>query len=217
VGELFSLGSITRDMLSTLIRIFFGVDMALGFFNYAAWSWIVGNKFSIWFLLLSIFSTHLPDTDMIPYLLFRRRYRLISHWVLGHHPLLVLPLVATVSFGAAKVWIPDGLGYTVAIVTTGVFLHFVHDGMDSLGFPWLSPFSMIQFRFQSGKFSVVPQKEIDEWRERATLWMQRGSSAADEISGRTPPMTLAQLLFWGVGIMALVIFIMESSYRNHAA
>ena len=203
-------------MLLTLIRIFFGVDMALGFFNYAGWSWLMARHFNIWFLFLSIFSTHFPDADMIPYLLLRRRYGLISHWVFGHHPLLVLPLAGIVSFGTARVWSPDETGYIVAIVTAGVFLHFAHDGMDILGFPWLSPFSMKRFRFRGGRFSVVSMREIEEWRERVLQSRERGGrSAMDEISGRTPPMTLAQLLFWGAGMMAFVIFVMETRWKYH--
>jgi hypothetical protein len=202
-------------MISTLIRIFFGVDVALGFFNYAAWSWFMAQPFNVWFLLLSIASTHLPDVDMIPYLLLRRRYGLISHWIFGHHPLLVLPLAGFASF-AARIWASTETGYITAIVTAGVFLHFAHDAMGTLGFPWLSPFSMKRFRFRRGRFGVVPNREIEEWREQELQWRQQHErSGTDEISVRTPPMTLAQLLFWGAGIISLVIFLMERNWRYY--
>lgn len=194
-------------MLLTLIRIFLGVDMALGFFNYAAWSWLAGKPFNVCLLCLSIFSTHLPDWDMIPFLVFRRRYRLISHWGIGHHPLLLLPLVAMASFCVSRIWMAGAVGYIVGMVCTGVFLHFAHDGVGKLGFPWLSPFCMTRLRFRGGKFSLVPQNEIDEWNERVALWERHEPSAADEISVRTPPMTLTQVVFWGMGVMAVVIFI----------
>ncbi len=197
-------------MLLTLIRILLGVDMALGFFNYTAWSWLAGHPFNVRLLCLSIFSTHFPDWDMIPYLLLR--HRLISHWVIGHHPLLVLPLVAIASFCASTIWMPDAVDCIVGMASTGVFLHFAHDGMGKWGFPWLSPFSMTRFRFRGGKFSVVPQQEIDAWREQALLWKQREPSAMDEISVRTPTMTVAQLLFWAAGVIAVLVFIVEKSY-----
>lgn len=107
-------------MLSALVRILFGVDMALGCFNYVAWSWIAGQRFSTLFLFLSIFSTHFPDADMIPYLFLRGRYRLVSHWVVGHHPLLLLPFVAVATFAAAKMLLPDRVSYTFALITSGV-------------------------------------------------------------------------------------------------
>jgi hypothetical protein len=160
-------------MQSALIRIFFGVDMALGFFNYAAWSWLMARHFNPGFLLLSLLSTHLPDADMIPYLLLRRRHGLVSHWIFGHYPLLVLPLTGVISFGVARVLLPHETGYLTAMVTTGVFLHFAHDGMNWLGFPWLSPFSMKRFRFHNGRFTMVPQEEIQAWKERAQQWRQQ--------------------------------------------
>jgi hypothetical protein len=191
-------------MLLTLVRILFGVDMALGCFNYVAWSWIAGQRFSALFLFLSIFSTHSPDADMIPYLFLRRRYGLVSHWVVGHHPLLLLPFVAVASFVAARILTPDRVSYTVALITSGVLLHFLHDGASSLGFPWLSPFSQARFRFRSGKPIVVPEAETEQWM---SYWKARERSAADEIAGRTAPVTIAQFLFWGASVLALIVFV----------
>ncbi len=204
-------------MLLTLIRIFLGVDMALGLFNYAVWTWLAGQPFNIWFLFLSLLSTHLPDADMIPYLMFRKRYRLISHWIFAHHPPLVLPFVALASFWAAKIWAPDAVGYTVTLVTTGVFLHFAHDGLHTEGFPWLSPFSLTQFRLRGGKFSAVPESELDEWRERTTRWQQQDPSAFNEISGRAAPISPALLMFWIAGLVVIVLLIVGRNYHNHPA
>jgi hypothetical protein len=156
-------------MLLTLIRIFFGVDMALGFLNYVAWSWAMGQRFNIVFLALSILSTHLPDWDMIPFLLLRKRYRLYSHWIVGHHPIFVLSIVVLGSYFAAKAWAPGVVGYTAGMITCGVLLHFLHDTLNPIGFPWLSPFSLVHFRLQQGKLVIVSQAELDalEKRERA--------------------------------------------------
>jgi hypothetical protein len=201
-------------MILTLSRIFFGVDMTLGFLNYVMCSWFAGQRFSVLFLFLSIFSTHFPDVDMIPYLFFRKRYRLVSHWIFGHHPLLLLPFVAIMSFAAAKIWMPDQVGYAVALTTGGVLMHFIHDGMDALGFPWLSPFCKAHFRFRRWKFNMVPQMEIVEWRNH---WESRERSAGDEISDRAPPITGAHLIFFGTGIFALIIFFIERNYQGNAA
>jgi len=194
-------------MFLTLIRIFFGVDMALGLFNYAVWSWLFGQPFNIWFLLLSLLSTHLPDADMIPYLMLRRRYGIISHWIFGHHPLLVLPLTAGISYLVLKIWMSGAAGYGAVLMTCGVFLHFAHDGFHKLGFSWLSPFSFKYYRFSGGKFSAVPQDELDEWWEKVMAWRQQEKpSAADEISVRAPAITVGQFLIWGVGLVAVIIF-----------
>jgi LexA-binding, inner membrane-associated putative hydrolase len=197
----------------TLLRIFLGVDMALGLFNYAAWTWLFAQPFNISFLCLSLLSTHLPDADMIPYLMFRKRYRLISHWIFAHHPLLLLPLVALVSFIAAKIYAPAAVGYTVTLITTGVFLHFAHDGMHIHGFPWFSPFSLARFRFRDGQFSAVPQHELDEWREKVLHWKQNAPSAADEITVRAAPINWAELLFWVAGAAAVATLICLTRLR----
>lgn len=190
----------------TLVRILFGVDMVLGFLNYVAWSWIAGQRFNVWFLFLSIFVTHFPDVDIIPYILLRKRCRLVSHWIVGHHPLLVLLFVAIISFVSAKMWIPDRIGYTVALTISGVFLHFLHDGMSGLGFPWLSPFSLKRFRFRKGKPIIVPRVETDQWMD---YWKNRNRSAAEEVSGRAEPITLQHLLLWATAMIVLVVFFIE--------
>ena len=194
-------------MLLTLVRIFFGVDMALGFFNYAVLSWLAGQRFNVIFLLISILSTHFPDVDMIPFLILRNRYRLACHWIVGHHPPLVLFFVAAVSYTAAKMWIPDRVGYTTALTTVGVLLHFSHDGTSELGFPWLSPFSLKRFRFRIGKPIIVPQAETDQWTDN---WKARERSAAEEIYDRAEPIKLAHHLLWGAAMLVLVIFFIES-------
>jgi hypothetical protein len=179
-------------MLLTLIRIFFGVDMALGLWNYVAWSWAMGQRFNIVFLALSLLSTHLPDWDMIPFLLLRKRYRLYSHWIVGHHPVLVLSAVVLGSYFAAKTWAPEAITYTVGMITCGVLLHFLHDTINPIGFPWLSPFSRAHFRFKKGKSIIVHQAELDasEKRERAL-----DRTAAAEITDRTEPISRGTFLF----------------------
>ena len=195
-------------MLPILIRVLFGVDMALGLLNYVGWSWCMGQRFNVFLLLLSIFATHFPDVDMIPYLLLRRRYQLISHWIIGHHPLLILCAVAVASFYAASAWLPNKAGYIVGLVTSGVLLHFLHDGMNRMGFPWLSPFTLTRFRFQRGKSLIVQQAEMDEWLNHwKNYWKTHSRTVADEVSVRAEPLGYGHLAFWGVAFLFLVIFV----------
>lgn len=198
-------------MLRIFIKILFGVDMALGFLNYAAWSWLAGQRFNIWFLLLSVLSTHLPDLDFVPFLLLRRRFRLFSHWMIGHHPVPLLFLVAAAGFVAGKIWLPGQTGYLVGLTASGVFLHFLHDGMHRLGFPWLSPFSQTRYRFQRATLMAVPRAEIEQWKNQ---WQSRERSVEQEFSDRLPPLTPAQLLFWGTAALVVVVFAMRTASVN---
>ena len=143
---------------------------------------------------------------MIPYLLLRKRCRLGSHWVLGHHPLLLLPLVTIVSYAAADHWLPGRAGYTAVLITSGVMLHFLHDGKSELGFPWLSPFSPKYFWFRHGKLAVVPPAEVYRWQKYRK---SHDRSVSEEISGRAAPITVGQGLFWGAAMLALVAFYLD--------
>jgi hypothetical protein len=193
-------------MLLTLIRILFGVDVTLGLLNYVAWSWAMGQRFNIIFLALSLFSTHLPDWDMIPFLMLRKRYRLYSHWIVGHHPIFVFPAVVLGSYFAAKAWAPDTVAYTVGMITCGVLLHFCHDTMSPIGFPWLSPFTQMHFRFQRGKSIIVSQAELEasEKHERALC-----RNAASEITDRAEPISKEMFVLWGIGLVAVIVFAMK--------
>jgi hypothetical protein len=194
-------------MLLTLIRVFFGVDMALGLLNFVAWSWAMEQRFKVIFLALSILSTHLPDWDMIPFLLLRKRYRLYSHWIVGHHPVFVLSAVVLGSYFAAKTWAPEAVGYAVDMITCGVVLHFLHDTCNPIGFPWLSPFSLVHFRLQKGKPIIMSQAELDASEKRERALSRTGVS---EITDRTEPISYGMFLFWGIGALALAVFVIKS-------
>jgi hypothetical protein len=181
--------------------------MALGLLNYAVWSWALGQRFNVVFLALSILSTHLPDWDMIPFLLLRKRYRLHSHWIVGHHPMFVFTAVVLASYFGAKAWAPHAIAYTVGMIKCGVVLHFCHDTMSPIGFPWLSPFSQTHFRFQRGKSIIVSRAELEasEKHERAL-----GRTAALEITDRAEPISNGMFLFWGIGAAAVIVFAMKT-------
>ena|SRR6202453_5281283 len=199
-------------MALTLIRIFFGVDMTLGLLNYVVWSWALGQRFNVIFLALSILSTHLPDWDMIPFLLLRKRFRLHSHWIVGHHPMVVFTVVVLASYFGAKAWAPHAVAYTVGMIKCGVVLHFCHDTMSPLGFPWLSPFSQMHFRFQRGKSIIVSRAEL-EASKKYELSLQR--TAASEITDRATPISNGMFLFWGIGALAVIAFVIPQLLSPH--
>jgi len=105
-------------------------------------------------------------------------------------------------------WVPDQVGYTVGLLTAGVFLHLAHDGMNGLGFPWLSPLSPMRFRFRFGKSIVVPPAEVAASMQ---VWKTRDRSAAEEISGRAAPIGFWHCLFWGAALLVLISFIVLRS------
>jgi hypothetical protein len=111
------------------------------------------------------------------------------------------------AFFAASAWLPNQAGYIVGLVTSGVLLHFLHDGMNPRGFPWLSPFALTRFRFRRGKSLIVPRAEMDEWMNHCkNYWKTHPSTMADEISVRAEPLGRSHLAFWGAAFLFLVIF-----------
>ncbi len=120
-------------------RILFGADSSFGLAVYLSVSLIFGEKFNLYVLIFSVFCAHLPDLDMVPFILFKKYATRRSHWVFGHHPLLLTPAAAAAAYFAGE---KLGLNsdYLATIAGAGVFLHFLHDTMEPQGLHWLSPF-----------------------------------------------------------------------------
>ncbi|KKS37770.1 MAG: hypothetical protein A3G49_05505 [Candidatus Sungbacteria bacterium RIFCSPLOWO2_12_FULL_41_11] len=108
------------------------IDLASGMVVYVIVSLFFGIQFDYRVLGLSIFFAFFPDLDFIPYVLLRRRFKLVSHHII-HFPLMLIPV------GAGLVWLVTQSSYLAILFALGVFIHFLHDGSDKTGMYWLWP------------------------------------------------------------------------------
>lgn len=127
-------------------QLIFGVDTTSAFLICTVFGMVFmphpGFLPAVGYLLLAGFGNYLPDLDMMPYLLFRKRFNWESHWdVGGHFWLIVLPIASAITFLAVQA---VGVGnpiYATTIMSVCIVAHIVHDATWYLGFPVLAPFN----------------------------------------------------------------------------
>jgi hypothetical protein len=82
---------------------------------------------------------HFPDLDLIPFLMVRNNMRIPSHWIVGHHPIIIIPLAGIIALITGH-FLELGAWYLFSIAVFDVFLHFIHDSIQYQGLHWFSPF-----------------------------------------------------------------------------
>lgn len=129
------------------------IDVPLGVVIYVIVSWFFGEAFNHWVLVLTIFFAFFPDLDLIPFLLFRKRLRLVSHHII-HFPTVL------VSMGSVSLLILTGNAYLVVLFGLCVAAHFVHDSFTSqAGIRWFWPFSKRAYVLRDYRFVRVQNRE----------------------------------------------------------
>ena len=150
-------------------------------------------------LVLTVGAAHSPDADFVPYLLLRQRMGWISHRVVGHHPLIVLPIA-----GLVGALIADAYGATLALMA--VTAHFVNDTTEPFqGFHWLSPFT-----FRSVTIGRWPPRLIGEAERReAHQRLKARTAAGGQILGRlgSGPSRL-QIAYTATAYAGLAVFVL---------
>lgn len=159
----------------------------------------MGDGFSLIILAWSVFSAFFPDLDIIPYLFLRKKLSLKSHRVIGHHPLIVLPLIAVLSSGVAQIVHEPPINF-VMIGIAGTFLHFIHDSVCPEGLHWLSPFLWQRFALDTnGITSVNPevfQKRVAEI----------GQNFSQQFFDRQEPIRWLNVVIW-ILLFFLILFL----------
>ena len=151
------------------------IDLASGMAMYVIVSLFFGMQFDYRILGLSIFFAFFPDLDFIPYVLLRRRIKLVSHHIV-HLPLVLIPT------GMLGAWLITQSFYLSVLFAAGVLAHHLHDGTGETGVYWLwplvqKPYTLVGWKFIS---SVEARKAVfEESRKEAD---KRG--AWDEITMR---------------------------------
>ena len=88
-----------------------------------------------------------PDLDWLPFMFLKRRFKLVSHWLI-HFPLLYIPI------GTGLVWWVSSDWFYVAAFVAASLAHFLHDAHSEPGIQWLWPFSKTAHAFHG--FRMVP-------------------------------------------------------------
>ena len=131
-----------RNWLPLVQQIAFGWDTNIALYSFVMLSFLFGEGANLWFFCIAGIAAYLPDLDLIPFLLLRKRMHIAGHWVFGHYPIIILPLeVATVGIIALTVCQHHAL-FLISLVVVCTIGHFVHDAAaKSHGFHLLAPFT----------------------------------------------------------------------------
>lgn len=183
--------------MKIIVRILFGIDTSVGVFIYVFLSLVYGADFDPVILLFSIFCSHLPDIDFIPYLALKKKMGLVSHWVFCHHPVIVIPLVATTGY-LSSLWHGSDR-YIMFIAISGTALHFISDSWNTVGLHWLSPFSWRRYSLE-GRVHRVDDETVKRFYAALNI-----DSVSDEFEVRLKKLnTLSIALF--IGAVANLLF-----------
>lgn len=143
---------------------------------YVVMSFIFWRPFSWAELLLVMFFAWAPDSDGIPFLLLRKRFRLVSHWFI-HYPLPYILIVGSLVWWWGRDW------FCLTTFVLASLAHFLHDSHSVPGIRWGGPWGRA-YRLEG--FRLVRVDELD----RAIFYqrLREGTSqrsALDEILIRT--------------------------------
>ena len=155
----------------------FSVDCAIGVIVFLVTSFCFHEPLTIEIFLFSIVMAHLPDFDLIPYLMIRKTMRIPSHWLVGHHPTIIVLLALNIAVFVGVIFNLNIL-YLATIAIIDVLLHFVHDSIQSQGLHWLSPFSWKRFTLQKGFPEKVTQMFWLRFAARARAARKNGPNTA---------------------------------------
>lgn len=202
-----------------LLQLLFGWDTITGLGVFALLSLAFGEPANVYVLAFAGFCAYLPDLDMIPFTLLRKRLNITTgHWMFFHHPPIVLSLVAPASWFGAGVLYPGHEWFIMTLAVACITGHFIHDASAKPGgFHLFSPLT----RDGSLRFTL---RQPWIWKHyRIGLWGIREESRADmmsiyeetarlaksgnELGGRTEVVTLTQVkafIACGIPMAALI-------------
>lgn len=170
-------------------------------------------------IILSIFCVHAPDADFIPLLFLHKRFRVWGHWIVGHYPILVLPLSGMLSYKITTMFASQQTPLWIAgLCTEDVIFHFLHDSREEMGFHWFAPITdkwhisfiptnWAHYSVLGGNFRRVPQEVVDEAYAHIRS-ASEGGGARDEITSRTEGRSYLEIItFCGVCFIATLKFL----------
>lgn len=210
-----------------LIRqLMFGWDTITGLGTFIVLSFVFDVPANLWVLVFAGVCAYLPDFDFIAFLLLRKRLNLTTgHWVFGHYPTIVLPLVVMGTWLTTSVVWPGHVAFLTILATSCTVGHFIHDSTKRGGFHLLAPFTadgrisftlrdpMIWTHYRIGWQGVRVESREDTasiYTLTETLAQQDGNG---EVTGRVEPVTRNQVVSLGVCIAGFGWLLVRNGYQ----
>ncbi|MFZ2188816.1 MAG: hypothetical protein WAV73_04605 [Candidatus Moraniibacteriota bacterium] len=186
------------------------IRISLGMLSFVVVSVFFGQPFNIWSLVLSILFILLPLVDWLPYLMIRKKYKLVSHY-LWYYPLVYVPV------GAVIVWIILKGEYYVILFIMNSLANFIHATFRTpLGLEWFWPFSKNSFSLYGNELTIFSKDERlacmkkkyaqYEARSLKKRGKQEARSLSEEFSDRKHPKGKKTVALLAISILAVMVF-----------
>lgn len=189
-----------------LVRIIFGPDVSIGILWYVLFSVCFGERFNPWVLGFSVFCAISPDTDLLPWIILRKRFSIQSHQDIFHH-LVFIPAIAGIGIIFAHLAGIDKI-FVSMIAIGAAMLHFIHDSYNQTGMHWLSPFSWSRYKVTGWKIwrmKKIRKSFVDDFYEKL-MEVEKGTNnfieAITKRSSKTESLSVGKLTLW---VFAVVI------------
>lgn len=183
-------------------------DFSFGTILYIIVSVLFGYHFDASFYALALCLSLLPDIDFIPYLLFKKRFSLVTHHII-HYPLFFL-LLGIIIFALTQ------NAYLATLFLAILTSHFILDTFATTEYPtgirWIYPFSKKSWYFSQGAiYTLTEAQQREQLEKRRSLWTARQEKRTliREVLMRMDAPTPLSMILATFAIVALAVFILK--------
>jgi len=186
---------------------------SIGLLGYVGVSIIFGERFDWRVAMFALVVPYLvlDVISFVLYIILRHGFgikKLTSHWVLTHHPLLVVPIMGWLGwvFGG---WIEMSSWYTAVLGSILTLAHFVDDSKYDVGLHWLSPFCWDRFSCAGGIFHLANPEMVKQNYERVENW-DSGADVSERVAmSASRSQTHLQVYMFLFGIVSFILFLFQ--------
>lgn len=190
-------------------QVLFGWDASIALAMFVIWTTALAEPFTVLGFIMAWFGAYAPDLDLLIFYWKGRKWGMTQgHWVLGHYPVIVIPIVAFIGWLVGHYVAPGHERYYIFMVTFGTIFHFIHDGIHDR-FHYTAPFmpdGRIEWHFwdpwkwQHWVIDIRKATEAETMDLYArTTAMARKEGRDSELTERVEHVTVTQLksyCFW---------------------
>jgi hypothetical protein len=183
-----------KKIRGILFQLLFGVDTLIAITAYLTLGIIFKINPTIPGLIFSFVFTYLPDADLIPFFLLRKKFKWDSHWIIAHHPIAIIPAIGITTWLVSNMFHISDIFFLTTLSMFCISAHFVHDSFDPIGLHWFSPFRWTRYSFEHGFPEIAaPQK----WeRKKKELQKNTNAGLAYQISLRMEKVYATQIIIF---------------------
>lgn len=184
--------------MQIFMRILFGWDVLIGIVIFLVSTWVFYAEATWMMLGVSVGATLLPDLISFPIFLCIKKFwdpSVLTHRQYSHYPVIFVPFMGGVAYLYAPAVGLDAV-HTSAVMCVGNSAHFLHDAMETQGYPIFLPFRKERYRFSlpfkiTFVSSYVYNRRIEELAEHSGNEFQKRKESVPPLWVYAPALSAA--------------------------